>query len=111
MEGSEPSAKPSAKPSERRQALSYSEDRKDWVYNAGLKGREEVVPWEAISVVSEKSSSELGLRLTTPTSVRPHTTSHLFSTSMSCIFMHLHACWCMFHAGMSFIYDHFCLFW
>lgn len=49
----------------------YSEDKKEWVYNHG-KSDEDVIPWEALTYVAEKSSNDSGSRLTTPTSVRKY---------------------------------------
>lgn len=53
-------------------ALSYSEERKEWVFFQFTKSEEEVVvvPWEAIAWVGEKTSQEAASRLTTPTAVR-----------------------------------------
>eukprot|EP00435_Cladocopium_sp_Y103_P073523 s165_g44.t1 len=49
----------------------YSEDKKEWVYNPG-RFDEDVIPWEALTYVAEKTSNDAGSRLTTPTSVRKY---------------------------------------
>ena len=52
--------------------VSYSEERKEWVFNAGKGSAEEVIPWEAIAHVTDKTSQDSGPRLTTPSSVRKY---------------------------------------